>query len=161
MDLTDKTPLQNTQAMQDYLFSLGFKWSTPPREGKYKILSEGCIKVRLRDQTMWNGKYLDNHENPVTLEQLRETQPTIQETPMSNALSKYTNVNFATPTLFRGQCVTDFNKASYMSLIRDLNTEIESYSDIKNSTAIDNIVTGLKKDLKKLTELFDTFMESK
>ena len=78
---------------------------------------------------------------------------------MSNTLSKYTNVNFAAVVLFRGQCVTDFNKASYMSLIRQLNDEIYSYDDIQNSTAIADIVTGLKKDRTELTALFDTFMK--
>lgn len=84
-----------------------------------------------------------------------------QETQMSNVLSQYTQVNFATPILFRGQDIKDLDKPKYLSLIRQLNEEIESYKDIKGSNAVNNITNSLTNDRDRLTKYFDEHMESK
>lgn len=159
----NKALVVNSEEMQDYLFSQGYRWAYPPKEGIYKLLGKAdFLEIRSNDKTIWNGKYCDNTANPVTLEQLQTqpiNKPIIQETPMSNTLSKYSNVNFSVVVLFRGQCVKDFNKETFMSLIRQLNDEIASYSDIENSVAVADIVTGLKKDRAELTAIFDIFMK--
>ena len=77
---------------------------------------------------------------------------------MSNTLSKYSNVNFATPVLFRGQDIKDFNKASYLSMIRQLAEEIKSYSDIEDSEGITALVVELNKDKKRLTKYLDELL---
>ena len=162
---------ENSKEMQEYLFKLGYIWSHKDKVQEIKHLPNPYIYMNregsLTHSTTNTSKYtfqslaeikakypLEPTTNPET------TNETItQETSMSNILSKYSTVNFAAVVLFRGQCITDFNKASYMSMIRQLNEEIDSYSDIKNSEAIDTIVADLTKDLKQLTALFDTFMK--
>ena len=79
---------------------------------------------------------------------------------MSTQLSKFKNVNFCTPVLFRGHVLADFGREDYLCKIRTLQAELKVNEDIKGSSAIDKEVSSLKADLLKLTAYFDAHMEA-
>lgn len=98
--------------------------------------------------------------DPSTINSTNE--PTKQkETPMNtNILHKYKDINFATPILFRGECIKGFTKEDYMSKLRLLDSEIRAYDDLKGTAAVDDIVSSIKVDRTKLASYFNEHMES-
>ena len=71
-------------------------------------------------------------------------------------MSKYNTQAVANPTFVFGRDTSEMTQEDYLTAIRKINKDIESYVDIKGSEAIKEVVNNLKKDLKVVTALLDT-----
>ncbi len=69
--------------------------------------------------------------------------------------TKYADKAIAKPTLVFGIDTEDMGEAQFLSAIRQVTHQIESYADIKDSKAIDEKVSALKETRKELVALLD------
>ena len=110
-----------------------------------------------RGVTVTNTENLKSVFDPSTINETPTTS-TKETTMTTDIIHKYKNVNFATPVLFRGECIKDYTKHDYMSKLRLLDTEIRGYADLEGTQAVDDIVTALKIDRERLAGYFNEHM---
>lgn len=96
-----------------------------------------------------------NHINKAE-EHFSEAENIYQEAIMS---TKYAQEAVAKPTLVFGQDTTDMSENDFLSAIRKVTQQIESYADIKDSKAIDAKVSALKEKRKELVALLDATLD--